>query len=145
MDLGWFQAKVAAEIGVTEITICNWETQRAEPAISHLPAIISFLGYTPYRVPGSFGEWLAQCRRSRGLSQEALAKAVKKDEGTIASWERGDRQPIQKSRMTVKGFFFLSPPQTEQAMNGPGPGLKNASNHEECETVTSRSLNLRKE
>jgi transcriptional regulator with XRE-family HTH domain len=107
MDLGWLQAKVAAEIGVTEITICNWETQRAEPAISHFPAIIAFLGNTPYRTPSSFGDWLAQCRRSRGLSQQALAKALKKDESTVAQWERGDRIPVQKSLLAVRGFFLL--------------------------------------
>ena len=36
---------------VTEITICNWATNRYESETRHLPRFIRFLGYTPYRFP----------------------------------------------------------------------------------------------
>ncbi len=105
LDLGLLQEHVAVQIGVTEITICNWETNRYEAETRHLPHIIRFLGYTPYRVPHSFGEWLRQCRVSWGLSQESMAKALEMDESTIASWERGDHRPIKRSVRKAEAFF----------------------------------------
>ena len=40
-----------------------------------------------------------------GLSQESLAQALSMDESTVASWERGERQPIQKSSEKAEAFF----------------------------------------
>lgn len=105
LDLGLLQEHVATQIGVTEITICNWETNRYEAETRHLPQIIRFLGYTPYRVPQSFGEWLQQCRVSWGLSQESLAKALEMDESTIAKWERGAHQATRKGILKAEAFF----------------------------------------
>ena len=42
---------------------------------------------------------------SSGLSQESLAQALSMDESTVASWERGERQPIQKSSEKAEAFF----------------------------------------
>ena len=109
LDLGWFQERVATEIGVDETTICNWETGRAEPFVQNLPSIIRFLGYTPYRHPASFGKWLHQCRTSWGLSQEALANRLDMDESTIAKWERDNSRPIRQSVQRLKAVFNLRP------------------------------------
>ena len=105
LDRALLQREVAREIGVSIPNIFNWETNRYQPATRFLPHIVSFLGYCPYTPPSSFGEWMKQCRTTMGLSQESLAQALSMDESTVASWERGERQPIQKSSEKAEAFF----------------------------------------
>jgi ribosome-binding protein aMBF1 (putative translation factor) len=81
---------------------------RYEPATCFIPQIVNFLGYCPYRTPGSFGAWMKQGRTTMGLSQEALARAITMDESTMADWERGEHMPIQKNVEKVKAFFRLN-------------------------------------
>src|SRR5438105_15448684 len=45
MDRGLLIKDVAAQIGVTDAMICLWETHRAVPVVSQMPAIIRFLGF----------------------------------------------------------------------------------------------------
>jgi DNA-binding XRE family transcriptional regulator len=47
LDLGLLQKEVAAQIGVDEATIYNWEANRNQPAVRLIPRIIQFLGYGP--------------------------------------------------------------------------------------------------
>ena len=70
-----------------------------------MPRIIEFLGYTPYILPQTLGDWLRQCRVSHGLSQEALARTIAVDESTIAAWERNDHQPVKSSLQVLRDFF----------------------------------------
>lgn len=58
------QAEAAAEIGVTESTIWNWE-HGTEPKLIHIPAVLSFLGYVPWECPDDPVGRLAYLRRSR--------------------------------------------------------------------------------
>jgi transcriptional regulator with XRE-family HTH domain len=109
MDLGWLQARVADEIGVDETTICNWETNRSQAAVRKIPGIIRFLGYTPYRVPVNFGDWLHQVRTSWGLSEEAGANLLCVDETTLAKWERGVQHPTPRSLWKVQRAFGSVP------------------------------------
>jgi DNA-binding XRE family transcriptional regulator len=44
-----FQKDVARIIGVSEDSVTYWENERAQPQIQHYPAIISFLGYYPFK------------------------------------------------------------------------------------------------
>ncbi|MFP5234324.1 MAG: helix-turn-helix domain-containing protein [Acidobacteriota bacterium] len=44
IDLGLFQSQVAAQIGVHELTVTNWERNATEPANRYLPLIARFLG-----------------------------------------------------------------------------------------------------
>lgn len=105
-DLGVLQEDIALRIGVDETTICNWETNRYEPAISYVPKIIHFLGYCPYRPAISFAQWIKQCRTTWGLSQETLAQAISVDESTIAHWERGEHRPVRRMVEKVTKFFL---------------------------------------
>ena len=47
LDLGLLQIEVAAQIGVTESTVWNWE-HGTEPELIHIPAVLAFLGYIPW-------------------------------------------------------------------------------------------------
>jgi len=78
---------------VTECTVTNWELNRTEPEIRFLPAIVRFLGYTPWPAGRFFGERLLAFRRERGLSQAECAQLLGIDPGTLSAWERNLRVP----------------------------------------------------
>ena len=44
-------------------------------------------------------------RVEKGLSQVALGKKIKVNDGLISQWERGKRFPALRSRMKLKNFF----------------------------------------
>jgi transcriptional regulator with XRE-family HTH domain len=88
------QKQVAQQIGVNHTTITNWETNGAQPGLKYMPAIIKFLGYNPLPPPPSdMGERLVRCRTVLGLSQKVFAEKLGVDQGTLAKWERGEREP----------------------------------------------------
>jgi len=69
-----------------------WEANRVAPTLPFLPKIIEFLGYCPFDPAWSSGERLTWIRRYFGLSQEAMARRLRVDPGTLARWERGERE-----------------------------------------------------
>ena len=97
LDLKLLQKQVAAQIGVHEITISNWEGNAAVPAIRYMPAIIQFLGYDPLPPANSFPERLATARRVLGLSQRKMAEKLGVDPATLLGWEAGQHEPSRKS------------------------------------------------
>jgi transcriptional regulator with XRE-family HTH domain len=58
-----------------------------------MPAIIRFLGYNPLPSAEGWGERLVQQRTIQGLSQKQSAAHMGVDQGTLARWERGEREP----------------------------------------------------
>jgi DNA-binding transcriptional regulator YiaG len=105
LDLKMLQSEIARVIGVSELMICHWETQRYQPGTRFLPKIINFLGYAPYQTPRSIGDWLRQVRSCLGMSQQLFAFTVGLDESTIADWERGDRLPMPKVFSRIHTFL----------------------------------------
>lgn len=100
LDLGLLQKDVAGQIGIDLKTLCNWEGQRTEPKIRFLPAIFRFLGEDPRPRPSTPGEQLRAARTALGLSQEALARRLGVDPGTVSRWENG-RSRSWKGRMLL--------------------------------------------
>jgi hypothetical protein len=45
-------------LGVNPWTVINWETERFDPPIRSMPAILTFLGYDPFPLPITVGERL---------------------------------------------------------------------------------------
>ena len=70
-----------------------WEKNRVTPTFQYLPKIIEFLGYCPYDPEWSPGKTLSMARKYRGFSQEAMARRLGVDPGTLAKWERDERRP----------------------------------------------------
>lgn len=105
LDSGLLQREVAERIGADESTVTNWELNRTKPALRFLPAIVRFLGYTPWTADGSIGERLLAYRRERGLSQSALARLLGVDSGTLSRWERGFRLPTGKYVRLAEAFL----------------------------------------
>ena len=89
MDRGVFQEQVAAELGVSVSTICNWESNHTSVATRYLPKVVAFLGYDPQEVPGQLGERIRMQRERRGLSQAALAEQLGLNASTVVAWECG--------------------------------------------------------
>ena len=68
-----------------------------------MPAIIRFLGYNPLPEAKSWGERLVRHRTSLGMTQEEAAKRPGLDPGTLARWERGEREPAGSLRSAWSG------------------------------------------
>jgi DNA-binding XRE family transcriptional regulator len=58
-----------------------------------MPAIIQFLGYNPLPPSNGWADRLVLCRLAMGLSQKESARRIGVDQGTLAVWERGEREP----------------------------------------------------
>lgn len=90
------QRQVAGQIGVDKASIYNWEGNRSKPGIQYMPEIIRFLGYNPLPAGKSWAERLVKCRATLGISQKEAAMRIGVDQGTLARWERGEREPNGK-------------------------------------------------
>jgi transcriptional regulator with XRE-family HTH domain len=89
MDRGLWQEHVAAALGVSVSTICNWEGNHTSVATRYLPKVVAFLGYDPREDSGQLGDRIRMLRERRGLSQAALAKQLGLNASTVAAWECG--------------------------------------------------------
>ena len=97
LDLGLLQREVALLLRSAECSVYLWETNRTSPTLPFLPRIIEFLGYCPFDPGWTPGERLTWIRRYFGLSQEAMARRLKVDPGTLAKWESGKKMPEGRS------------------------------------------------
>jgi transcriptional regulator with XRE-family HTH domain len=102
LDKKLLQKEVGRQLGVNECTIYNWETNRILPSLVHIPEIIKFLGYIPWKVPA---EDIKMNRQLLGISQESLARQIGVDPGTLARWESGAKKPAGMFIQKLKEFF----------------------------------------
>jgi transcriptional regulator with XRE-family HTH domain len=102
LDRDLWQKDVAREIGCSKASLLNRERGRAEPELRFLPAILRFLGYDPRPAPMTFGERLRSAHEAEGLSEEALARRLGFDPGTVAAWERDE---IQRPYPHIRAVF----------------------------------------
>ena len=107
MDRNLFQKDVANTIGVTEDCITNWENNRSVPQISHMPAIIKFIGYEPgiNHDQKGWGKTILSYRQSHGMTRKALAKEIGIDERTLRKLEKGEGCFFRKTERKIKAFL----------------------------------------
>lgn len=87
LALNLSQPKVADILNVQTDTVTNWELNRFEPQLNHIPKIISFLGYTPkFNIENP----IKQYRINQGLILKKLAEILGIDSGTLARIEKGE-------------------------------------------------------
>ncbi len=98
---------MAAQLGVCEATVINWETGLRRPRITYYPAIIGFLGFDPSRPASDGHTTIDAIRRSRGLSQRELARRMGVDEGTLCDFKRGTRRPSRRTQRRITSFLTL--------------------------------------
>jgi transcriptional regulator with XRE-family HTH domain len=85
MDRGLWQEHVAAELGVSVSTICNWEGNHTSVATRFLPQVVAFLGYDPRQESGQLGDRIRMQRERQGLSQTALAEQLGLNVSTVVA------------------------------------------------------------
>ncbi|MBI4764110.1 MAG: transcriptional regulator [Deltaproteobacteria bacterium] len=92
-------------LGVSTVTVYNWENNRSAPLLPHIPKVIKFLGYDPYTTNETLGERIIRVRRTLGMTQKELARKLGVDPGTLGYWERGERRPIKGLEEKINGFL----------------------------------------
>jgi transcriptional regulator with XRE-family HTH domain len=105
LDLGLLQAEVAAEIGVTESTVWNWE-HGTEPELIHIPAVLAFLGYIPWDCPDDPVGRLAYFKKVHGLSLHRLGALMGRDPEQLEGWLSGRRKPCKRDVSGILSFLF---------------------------------------
>jgi DNA-binding transcriptional regulator YiaG len=93
--LGLTQREAAEVIGVTRDALARWEAEPREPDRRNMPGIVRFLGYDPQPAARTFAESIRRTRRTLGLNQPGIAKALGVPTPTLRAWERGLYQPAQ--------------------------------------------------
>jgi len=102
LDLGLGQMEVAEIVGCSQATVTNWEKGHGAPRINHMAGVIKFLGFNPLPDGGTVAQRLVNHRKAHGLTQKAFAAQIGVDQGTLAKWERGEREPKGKYAEAVK-------------------------------------------
>jgi transcriptional regulator with XRE-family HTH domain len=115
LDLKLTQKEVGTVLGVDESTVWNWESSKAEPLTKHLPAIICFLGYSPFNGTGqSLGERLRDYRRKTGLTQKKLAGEIGIDPSTLSRLEKNSSRCLNKVVKMAIDFVRRVAPRKDQ-------------------------------
>jgi transcriptional regulator with XRE-family HTH domain len=105
LELGLLQRQVAAQLGVAQGTIYNWEKNRSQPRSPHMPAVVKFLGQVPEAATDDWAVRLVQCRKAMGLSQKAAARQMGVVQCTLLRWERGEREPEEEYATLAERFL----------------------------------------
>jgi site-specific DNA recombinase len=96
LGLKMLQRDVADQIGANTTSVFKWEANTAAPEFRFMPAIIRFLGYSPLPEANTLAQQLVRHRTTLGMSQKEAALMFGVDTGTLARWERGEREPAGK-------------------------------------------------
>ena len=106
LTLKLLQRQAADQLGVQVSSLRNWEVNRTKPGVEYMPAIIRFLGYNPLPPSDRWANRLVQCRAVLGLSQKQSAQRMGVDPGTLARWERGEREP--RGAYAIRALHFVT-------------------------------------
>jgi DNA-binding transcriptional regulator YiaG len=70
-----------------------------------MPAIIRFLGYNPLPPRTTWPARLLSCRTALGIKQGESARRLDVDQGMLARWKGGEREPMGESAARAKRFL----------------------------------------
>ena len=109
LKLGLLQRDVAKLLGVNTSTVTNWEKSHTKPQLFFIPKVIEFLGYdlVSSETKTTIGEVLLRYRKSRGMTQNELAKRIGIDQTTLSRFE-GNRGRCLPSVLKKIGAFLNS-------------------------------------
>jgi transcriptional regulator with XRE-family HTH domain len=100
-----FQNDLAKKLGVSVAGYRNWECNATTPEVRYMLAIIEFIGCNPLPEGTSWGDRLVHCRTSHGLTQKEAADEIGVDQGTLAKWQQGKREPTGDFLKRVTRFL----------------------------------------
>ena len=103
------QSDIANIIGVSEGSIWNWENG-AQPDFKHIPNIIKYLGYIPFKNPenGDIIGRLKYFKQINGLTFKQLGKAIGCHYEQLMYWMNGKVTPCKKNLKIIDGFLKSS-------------------------------------
>ena len=114
INLKLTQKQVAQTIGVDEATVWNWERDKTKPLTKQIPAIMLFLGYSPFKSSAaSLAERLIHYRMSHALSQKKLARLIGIDPATLSRMEENTGRQFGSIIKKVSDFISAQPPDEE--------------------------------
>ena len=91
-------------------TVWHWEHNRSRPLRWMMLAVGQFLGNAPTDPsPDTLGMKLMAYRRSLGLSQEQMARALGVHKTTVVRWETGRRRPSKAAEQKLANHLKLGP------------------------------------
>ena len=67
---------------------------------------MKFLGYSPYPLNPTFGQWLSIARANMGYSRKRLGRRYQVDESTLWRLETGRSQPTQETQDRLRAFML---------------------------------------
>jgi transcriptional regulator with XRE-family HTH domain len=108
LTLKLLQRQVAQQIGVDKTSINNWENNLSKPSLPYMPAILLFPGYNPLPPSKKWSERLVHGRKAIGMTQREAAQRIGVDMGTLAKWERGEREPAGTFADRANHFLAMS-------------------------------------
>lgn len=100
--LGLTQRRAAEAIGVSHHAVVRWETEPRIPDACFMPGIVRFLGYDPQPPAQTFPELIRRSRRTLGLTQPGIAKALKIPLPSLRAWEQGLYEPKKERMQSVE-------------------------------------------
>jgi len=107
LGLGLNKKDTGRRLGVTAATITNWEKCETKPVVEHFPAILEFLGYSPFPEPQNVAEALAAKRRACGWTIRRAAAGIGVDPTSWGDWEHGKVILFRSHRKLVARLLGL--------------------------------------
>ena len=71
-----------------------------------MPRVVKFLGYSPYPLNPTFGQWLSSARANMGYSRKRLGRRYQLDESTLWHLETGQSQPTQETQDRLRALML---------------------------------------
>jgi transcriptional regulator with XRE-family HTH domain len=140
--LGLSQAELGEQIGVSQVTVSNWERGQTAPGSEHAAALTKLFradGDTavPESPEAGYGDWVREGRRAKGLTRKELAAKVSISQIQVYNIETGRTlNPREKTRNALEKVLGKAPNDVveavEEAAEIPGVGrLTDFNPHDE--------------
>jgi hypothetical protein len=100
------QREVAANIGVTESSVWNWE-RGTEPELVHIPKIIELLECVPFECPNDLLGRLRYFKTVNRMSFERLGAAMRRGPEQLTDWFTGRSCPCPKNRLAIEALLTM--------------------------------------